>query len=68
MSQIKFEETHRIYNAIKKKMDLNDEALQLLGISKEAIDKGIKQCRDAGLSKKQAMKTIMNMWNEAEVK
>jgi len=59
----KYQESAIIYNKIAKG---NDKAMSLLGVTKEKIDKAMHQCVSAGMSRKQAMRTIYKMWNYAE--
>jgi Holliday junction resolvasome RuvABC DNA-binding subunit len=59
-------EVNAIWKKIQQTSTLNDEALTLLGYSKEKIDKAMKQCCDAGMSRKKAMHAIVKMYKFAE--
>jgi hypothetical protein len=61
-----YEETHIVYNKIREHLNLNDEALALLGYSKDKIDKSIKLCTAQGMSRTQAAKTVFNLWIKAD--
>lgn len=63
---MKHPESAIIFNRIKQSSNLNDEALSLLGITKDKIDTAMVQCIKAGLSKKKAMDTIFNLWKNSE--
>lgn len=62
---MKYEETATIINKIKQKTQLNDEALSLIGVTQERIDKAMTQCIDAGMSRKKAAEVIYKMWDNA---
>lgn len=61
-----YEETHIVYNQIKTHLQYNDETLDLLGYSKEKIDKAIQECTSKGMSRKQAAKTVFDIWMKAD--
>lgn len=58
---MKYLETAIIYNKIAK--GLNEQALTILGVTREKIDTAMHQCVSAGMSRKKAMRTIYKLWN-----
>ncbi len=59
-------EVNAIWKKIQTTSGLNDEALTLIGYSKDKLDAAMKQCCDAGMSRKKAMHTIVKMYKFAE--
>lgn len=62
---MKYEESAIIYNKIKETSNLNEEALALLGVTKEKLDDAMQKCISAGMSRKKASEVIYKMWNNA---
>lgn len=58
-------ETTIVYDKIKKESKLNDEALALIGINKDKINKAIDQCISRGFSRKKAMQFVYNLWKKS---
>lgn len=54
--------TRRIYEQIKKDMNLPDEAMKVLDITPEYIQDAYNQCLEKGLTHKQAERTLLNLW------
>ena len=63
---MKYQESAIIYNKIKEKSGMNDQAMAVLGITKDKIDQAMHSCVSSGMSRKAAMRTIYKMWNYAE--
>lgn len=61
-----YEETHIVYNKIKEHLNYNDDTLEILGYSKEKIDKAISECTSKGMSRKQAAKTVFDIWMKSD--
>jgi len=61
---MKYQESAIIYDKIAK--GLNEQALSILGVTREKIDQAMNICVTSGMSRKQAMRTIYKMWNYAE--
>lgn len=59
-------ETAIVYNSIKKDSSLNDEALIKIGVSKERISKALEHCLTKGMSRKASMRTVFNLWKQAD--
>lgn len=61
---MKYPESAIIYNKIAK--GLNEQALTILGVTREKIDQAMHQCVSAGMSRKKAMETIYKMWKNSK--
>lgn len=55
-------ETAMIYNKIKEDLELPDEALAVLGITKEDIDARMDVAIKSGLTRQQATDAILTIW------
>lgn len=62
---MKFQETAIVYEKIKATSNMNDEALAIIGMTKEKIDAAILKCVSAGMSRKKAADVVFKMWDNA---
>lgn len=60
-----YPESYEVYNKIKAKSKLNDDALTLIGITQGKVNDAIHQCKTAGMTRTQAAKTVYNLWAKA---
>jgi hypothetical protein len=61
----KYQESTIIYNKIKESSNLTDDAMLILGVTRDKIDIGMKQCISKGMSRKKAAQHIYNIWKKA---
>jgi hypothetical protein len=65
---MKYPESKIIFDKMKAQSKLNDEAMGLIGITIDKIDRAMKQCLDAGMSRQAAVKTIYKLWKFLNLK
>jgi hypothetical protein len=62
---MKYQESTIIYNKIKESSNLTDDAMAILGVTRDKIDVGMKQCISKGMSRKKATQHIYNLWKKS---